>query len=86
MNNFARAHDQYLTPPEVPEAVRCESCGEEMEVKQDWKGNPYAKCKYEFCPDKFEGVAAEMAELLIGAREEVKKLAAKVKRLEMNRK
>ena len=82
--NFARAHDQYLNPPDEPEAVYCESCGEEMEVKQDWKGNPYAKCKNEFCPGKFiTGVEREMANELVEAREEVKTLKAKVKRLEM---
>ena len=71
--DFARAHDQYLTPPDEPEAVLCDDCGEEMEDGET--------CKYQFCPAKFEGVAREMAELLIGAREEVNSLAAKIRRM-----
>ena len=75
MNNFARAHDQYLNPPEVPEAVYCESCGEEMEDGET--------CKYQWCPAKFEGAAAEMAIELYRLKDDKNILAAKVKRLEM---
>ena len=75
--NFARAHDQYLNPPEEPEAVLCDDCGEEME-----EVNGEMKCVNDFCPAKFEGVAAEMAEMLIGAREEVKSLAMRLRRAE----
>ncbi len=77
MNNFARAHDQYLTPPDEPEAVFCDDCGEEMEVRDS-----YNKCVNQFCPAKFEGVAQEMAYVLIGANETVKSLARKLKRME----
>lgn len=76
--NFARAHDQYLTPPDEPESVLCDDCGEEMEDGEI--------CKYQFCPARFEGDAKEMAELLIGAREEVKSLARKLKRLQATEK
>ena len=82
MNNFARAHDQYLNPPDEPEAIYCESCGEEMEVKEDLDGTTYTKCNYKWCPAKFEGDAAEMAEMLIGANETIKSLASKVKQLQ----
>jgi len=80
--NFARAHDQYLNPPDEPEAVFCEDCGEEME-----EGHLTGKllpCGNVYCPSKFdEGtVEREMAELLVGANETVKSLARKVKRLE----
>ena len=71
MNNFARAHDSYLNPPDEPEAVLCEECGEEMTDGET--------CKYQFCPSKFEGDAKEMAYMLIGATEEVKSLAQKLK-------
>lgn len=74
--NFVRAHNAYLDPPDEPEAVMCDDCGKEMEIRQ---GD--MKCTNQYCPSKHEGVAAEMAELLIGAREEVKRLAAKVKLL-----
>jgi hypothetical protein len=76
--NFTRAHNQYLTPPDEPEAVLCNDCGEEMENGET--------CKNQYCPAKFEGVAAEMANELVEALAEVKTLKAKVKRLEMNRK
>jgi len=76
--NFARAHDQYLNPPDEPEAVFCEDCGEEMEAQHSGM-----KCGNEFCPSNFdEGtVEREMAELLINAQEEVKRLVKKVRRL-----
>jgi hypothetical protein len=79
MNNFARAHNSYLNPPDEPEAVLCESCGEEMEVLRDRGGEYYTQCLYQWCPAKFEGDAAEMAEMLIGATETVKKLARQLK-------
>ena len=74
MNNFARAHDSYLNPPDEPEAVFCEECGEEMTDGET--------CKYQFCPSKFEGDAKEMAYMLIGATEEVKSLAQRLSRLD----
>lgn len=82
MNNFARAHDQYLTPPDEPEAVLCDDCGEEMQEIDSFGGARDMKCVNQFCPGKFEGDAREMAELLIGAREEVKSLARKLKRIQ----
>jgi len=82
MNSFANAHSRWLDPPEEPEAVFCDDCGEEMEVSQDMSGEYRAICFYQWCPSRFEGDAREMAELLIGATETIKSLAAKVKRLE----
>lgn len=76
--NFANAHNRWLDPPDEPEAVLCEDCGEEM--TDDKSGT--LVCYYQFCPAKFEGDAREMAELLIGAREEVKSLARELKRLQ----
>ena len=80
--NFARAHDQYLTPPEEPEAVLCDECGEEMIEIDSFDGTRDMKCVNQYCPEKFEGDAKELAYLLIGAREEVKSLARKLKRLQ----
>ncbi len=82
--NFTRAHDQYLTPPEEPEAVFCEDCGKEMEVKNSsWKTERTIMiCNNQFCPAKFEGVAREMADQLVWATDEIKSLAAKIRRLE----
>ena len=79
-----RGYDKWRTAaPDEPEAVHCDDCGEEMEVKQDLDGTTYTKCNFAHCPAKFEGVAAEMANELVEAREEVKRLTANVKRLEM---
>jgi hypothetical protein len=80
---FTTAHNRWLDPPEEPEAVLCDDCGEEMEVKQDWKGNPYAKCKYQWCPGKFDGDAQELASMLIEANETIKHLREQVRRLKL---
>lgn len=72
--SFANAHNRYLDPPDEPEAVFCDDCGEEMTVKHDGM-----TCTNQYCPAKFEGDAREMAELLIGAREEVKSLARRLR-------
>lgn len=80
--NFAKAHDQYLTPPDEPEAVFCDECGEEMEEIDSFGGARDMKCVNQCCPSKFEGDAKELAYNLVGAREEVKSLAAKLKTLQ----
>ena len=71
-----RGYDQWKTAaPDEPEAIHCDDCTEEMEDGET--------CKYQYCPGKFEGVAAEMANELVEALAEVNTLKAKVKRLEM---
>jgi hypothetical protein len=79
-NNFTRAHNAHLTPPDEPEAVMCEHCGEEMIAKYDGM-----KCFNDFCPSKFDEDSTEraMAIELVEAFEEIESLKAKVKRLEM---
>ena len=78
--NFTRAHDQYLTPPDEPEAVLCEDCGEEM--TDDKSGT--LVCYYNFCPAKFTGTAQEMAIELYRLKDDKNILAARVKRLELH--
>lgn len=84
MNNFTRAHDSWLNPPDEPEAVLCEECGEELE--QGYHTGKLLPCGNVYCPSKFDKgtVEREMAELLVGATEEVKSLMARVKRLELH--
>ncbi len=77
--NFTRAHDQYLTPPEEPEAVLCDDCGEEMEEIDSFGGARDMKCVNQFCPAKFEGDAREMADQLVWATDEIKSLARKLR-------
>lgn len=64
MNNFARAHNQYLEPPD-DDPICEDGCGEALvqDTNEDWF------CNNKFCPLKFnEGsTEREMAELLIGA-------------------
>ena len=76
MDNFARAHDQYLNPPD-DDPVCEDGCGETM-VK-DIEGEWY--CPNKFCPLKFDGDAREMAEMLTGANETVKSLVKRIHNL-----
>lgn len=78
MNNFARAHDRYLEPPE-DDPICEDGCGETMTC--DITGEWY--CANKFCPEKFEGIEREMAEMLIGANETVKSLMRKIRRMEL---
>lgn len=61
MNNFARAHDRWLEPPD-DDPVCEDGCGETL-VR-----DPYTYewiCENKFCPTKFDGVEKEMAEALV---------------------
>lgn len=60
MNNFARAHDRYLEPPD-DDPICEDGCGEVLE--KDINGDWY--CANKFCPLKFSGVEKEMAEALV---------------------
>ena len=76
-----RGYDNWRTnPPDEPEAVLCDDCGEEMEEIDSFDGARDMKCVNQFCPGKFEGDAKEMAEMLIGANETVKSLTAELNR------
>jgi hypothetical protein len=60
MNNFARAHDQWLEPPD-DDPVCEDGCGDTLE--KDFQGDWF--CPNRFCPLKFDGVEKEMAEALV---------------------
>jgi hypothetical protein len=73
--------DKYLEPPDEPEAVYCESCGQEqVEIVVFGKRTPV--CTNPYCPDKHSGTAREMAEMVINLMEEVIGLRGEIKRLE----
>lgn len=67
MNNFARAHNSWLEPPDDDPV--CEDCGETL-YKHPW--NDGWICTNRFCPTKFQGVEKEMAEALVDALEDVR--------------
>ena len=78
MTTFAQSHSRWLDPPDDPPVCETEhGCGESLErdITGEWV------CKNIYCPEKFDGRAQEMAELLIGAREEVKSLTARLNKL-----
>lgn len=62
MNNFARAHDRYLEPPD-DDPICEDACGQTLErdIEGEWV------CVNRFCPTKFQGVEKEMAEALVDA-------------------
>ena len=79
MNN---SYDRWLTSvPEEPEAIICESCGQEMEILEVFQGQKYAKCVNPFCPNKHTGIAKEIAEKLVDALDTVSRLESMVKHL-----
>ncbi len=73
-----KSFDSYYDPPE-DDPICEDGCGETM--TRDMTGTWY--CANKFCPEKFQGVEREMAEMLIGANETVKSLMNKVRRMEL---
>jgi hypothetical protein len=76
MNTFARAHNQYLDPPD-DDPICEDGCGETM--TRDITGEWY--CVNKYCPLKFDegSTEREMAEMLIGAQEEIKSLSQRLR-------
>ena len=70
-------------PPEYPEAIFCDDCGEETEVIQDyWGGAESFVCKNPMCPIQFNvlSIEWEMAVLIVELKEENHKLKIKANR------
>jgi hypothetical protein len=63
MSNFSRTHDRWLEPPDEPEAVFCDDCGDEME--EGYLTGELLPCGNAFCPSKFDGTEKEMAQALV---------------------
>lgn len=73
--------DSYYNPPDEPEAIICEECGQELsvlarDISSTFCGNP-------FCPSKFreKSIEREMAEKLVDALDTVSRLEVKVRLL-----
>lgn len=81
MDNFARAQRDWETPPDEPEAVICEECGQEMELRFTIHDHNAYFCENQYCPAKFTGVAKEMAQALSEAIDELMSLEGRVKHL-----
>lgn len=77
--------DKYLDPPDEPEAVFCDDCGEEMmsNPRESYGGRfidpPSFSCKNRLCPTKHEGVAKEMALLILEQQDTIYRLRLKLK-------
>jgi hypothetical protein len=73
-------------PKDLPEAVYCDECGEEMEEDKwgDWMKH-YMKCVNPFCPRLFDSVSKEMAELIVEQKDLIKLLEGRVKFLATRR-
>jgi hypothetical protein len=69
--------DKYLDPPDEPEAVLCESCGQEMEGLYFGDEREFS-CINPHCPNKHTGVAKEMAEMIVELTDEVNTLRHKL--------
>jgi len=76
MSSFATNHDKYLDPPD-DDPICEDGCGETL-TKDMW-GDWY--CANRYCPNKFQGVEREIAEMLIGRTEEVIYLREQLRRL-----
>ena len=78
--------------PDEPEAEICDDCGQEKSEdkmlfllggrgRPSWMKSPPKtySCNNAFCPGKFDGVAKEMAELIVYQEEQIKKLERRIK-------
>lgn len=84
MNGFDRAQRDWETPPDIPEAVFCDECGDELEILDDFGGERYTECVNEFCPTKFDyrSISQQMAIILIEQEQDIEKLQVKIRQLE----
>ena len=85
MTDAFRNYDQWLTtPPDEPEAIICEDCGQEEDIIDKSPSQGWTKCNNPICPGKHQGIAKEMAEKLIELQQDVDRLKSEKKRLEQN--
>ena len=78
MNNFTRAHNSYLEPPDDPPTCD-DGCGDSLErdATGEWV------CVNKLCPTRFDGDAKELAAMLIEAKETITHLREQVRRLKL---
>lgn len=69
MNNFARAHNSYLEPPD-DDPICEDGCGETL--VRDMDGSWY--CPNKFCPLKFQGTEQAMAYALAEYKRQKKEI------------
>lgn len=74
MNNFERAHNSYLEPPEEPPVCE-DGCSDTLE-RDPWTHEWV--CPNKFCPTKFSGLEKEMAEALVEFMDETRTLKARL--------
>jgi hypothetical protein len=81
MDNFDRAQRDWETPPDEPEAVFCEDCGQEVEYRTDANGEDWNFCGNHLCPNKFDGKSKEMAILIVEQKESIESLQRTLKHI-----
>jgi hypothetical protein len=81
MDNFDRAQRDWETPPDEPEAVFCEDCGQEVEYRTDANGEDWNFCGNHLCPNKFDGKSKEMAILIVEQKESIESLQNTLKQV-----
>lgn len=75
--------DRYLDPPDEPEAVFCDDCGNEMEIFHDWDGAVEFRCRNRYCPSRFNdgSVEKEMAILILDQLDTIRRMKERIRRL-----
>ena len=66
--------DAYLDPPDFEEQEYCDSCGEELNVSPSGE----ARCENKYCPNKFNGIAEEMATYIVELKFELEEKRKKI--------
>jgi hypothetical protein len=74
-----RGFDSYYDPPDYDEAVFCEFCNEELESRYQVTEEEDLVCINPLCPDIFDGLMKEMAQLIVEQKEKIGSLEDKIK-------
>ena len=74
-----RNFDSYYDPPDEEETVFCEFCGEELESRYQVAEEEALVCINPLCPEIFDGLMKEMAQLIVEQKEKIESLEDKIK-------
>jgi hypothetical protein len=71
--------DSYYDSPDEDEEVFCEYCGTELESRYQVAEEDSLVCINPLCPEIFDGVSKEMAQLIVEQKEKIESLNDKIK-------